>query len=150
MIKTIRTNASHQDFIKLVKLLDAELAVRDGEDHTFYDQFNKINQINYAVIAYEENIPVGCGAIKEYDKISMEVKRMYTVMNFRGKGIASVVLAELEKWAKELNYKRCILETGLKQPEAIKLYEKNGYLLIPNYGQYIGVSNSRCFEKTLK
>ncbi|WP_200977650.1 GNAT family N-acetyltransferase [Echinicola sp. 20G] len=150
MIKTIRTDASHQDFVKLVKLLDAELAVRDGKDHAFYDQFNKIDHIKYAVIAFENGIPISCGAIKEYDKRSMEVKRMYTVMNFRGKGIASVVLAELEKWAKELNYKRCILETGLKQPEAIKLYEKNGYLLIPNYGQYIGVSNSRCFEKTLK
>jgi hypothetical protein len=59
------------------------------------------------------------------------------------------VLRELETWAGELHYTSCLLETGLKQPEAIRLYEKNGYALIPNYGQYAGVDNSVCFEKVL-
>jgi putative acetyltransferase len=67
----------------------------------------------------------------------------------RGKGIAAQILNELEKWAKELNYKKCVLETGHKQPEAIALYKKNGYKQIPNYGQYIGIENSVCFEKLL-
>jgi GNAT superfamily N-acetyltransferase len=65
-------------------------------------------------------------------------------------GIASNILAELEKWASELSYAKCILETGKKQPEAISLYKKNGYRIIPNYGQYCEVENSLCFEKKLK
>ena len=149
MITTIRTDASHADFIALVKALDADLANRDGRDHSFYDQFNKIDAIKYAVVAYENGKPVSCGAIKEYTPGIMEVKRMYTVPEHRGKGIAAVVLKELELWAKELGYKTCILETGKRQPEAIRLYEKNGYTYIPNYGQYSGVDNSVCFEKQL-
>ncbi|WP_338794007.1 GNAT family N-acetyltransferase [Bernardetia sp. MNP-M8] len=146
-MKTIRTNSENKDFIDLVKLLDADLAQRDGEDHSFYAQFNKIDTIKHAVVLYENDIPLACGAIKEFDTDSMEIKRMYTLSQNRGKGIASKILSELEKWAKELSYKRCVLETGLKQPEAIALYKKNGYDIIPNYGQYIGVENSKCFEK---
>ncbi|MEO6589269.1 MAG: GNAT family N-acetyltransferase, partial [Pyrinomonadaceae bacterium] len=59
------------------------------------------------------------------------------------------ILAELENWAKELNFSECILETGLKQPEAIRLYQKSGYETILNYGQYAGVENSVCMKKVL-
>ena len=69
-------------------------------------------------------------------------------MLFRS-GIATQILTELEKWATELSFKKCVLETGKKQPEAIALYIKNGYKIIPNYGQYEGVENSVCFEKLL-
>src|SRR4051794_37506165 len=106
----IRTDAQHPHFIALVRELDADLAIRDGRDHDFYNQYNKIDTIKYAVVAYEEDIPVGCGAIKEYNLTAMEVKRMYTLPGSRGKGIASQVLSELEIWAKELNYHKCILE----------------------------------------
>jgi putative acetyltransferase len=150
MISLIRTNSDDPNFISLVKLLDTELAKRDGADHPFYAQFNKINKIKYVVVAYENNKPVSCGAIKEYSPDTTEVKRMYTLPEFRGKGIATKVLIGLEKWANELSYGKCILETGKKQPEAIALYKKNGYKLIPNFGQYAGVDNSVCFEKEIK
>ncbi len=147
MIKIIRTDSSNSDFIELVKYLDADLAKRDGDDHAFYDQFNTIANIKYVVVAYENNKPVSCGAIKEYCPGNMEIKRMYTSPENRGKGIATKVLTELEIWAIELSYTKCILETGTKQIEAIELYKKNGYKVIPNYGQYAGVINSICFEK---
>lgn len=150
MIKTIRTDSDNQDFIQLVKYLDADLAVRDGKDHLFYSQFNKIDKIKYVVVAYENNKPMGCGAIKEYTLHTMEIKRMYTSPESRGKGIATQVLTELEIWATEMSYEKCILETGKRQPEAIKLYKKNGYRLIPNYGQYTEIENSLCFEKEIK
>jgi len=150
MIEVIRTDSDNQDFINLVRYLDADLAERDGDDHSFYAQFNKINKIRYAVVAYEDSKPVGCGAIKEYAPNIMEIKRMYTAPESRGKGIASRILKELEIWAAELSYNKCILETGIKQPEAIGLYKKNGYKLIPNYGQYAEVENSLCFEKNIK
>lgn len=150
MIEIIRTDSGNQDFIDLVKHLDADLAERDGIEHSFYAQFNKIDKIKHVVVAYENGKPVGCGAIKEYAPAIMEVKRMYTPPESRGNGVASKVLAELETWATEMSYEKCILETGKKQTEAIGLYKKNGYTLIPNYGQYAEVENSVCFEKTLK
>jgi putative acetyltransferase len=149
MIILRRTDSENSDFIELVRLLDKGLAVVDGEDHSFYSQFNKIDKIKYVVLAFENDRPVGCGAIKEFDSRTMEVKRMYVDPVCRNKGVASLILAELEKWAGELMCTRCILETGKRQPEAIGLYKKNGYMLIANYGQYIGVDNSVCFEKTL-
>jgi GNAT superfamily N-acetyltransferase len=148
-MKLIRTNSENKDFITLVKQLDAYLAVTDGEDHSFYNQFNKLDSIKYVIIAYENEIPLGCGAIKEFNNHTVEIKRMYTSPQSRGKGIASLLLLELEQWAAELSYSKCILETGIRQVEAIGLYKKNGYMLIPNYGQYNGVKDSRCFEKSL-
>lgn len=150
MIKIQRTDSNDRDFIELVKHLDADLAVRDGDEHAFYDQFNKIDHIKHAIVAYEGDTPLGCGAMKEYAPDTVEIKRMYTLPQSRGRGIASKVLTELENWAIELSYEKCVLETGKKQPEAIGLYEKSGYQIIPNYGQYAGVENSVCFEKVLK
>ena len=150
MIEILRTDSSNTDFLNLVKFLDIDLAIRDGDDHAFYAQFNKVDAIKYVVLAVENGQAVGCGAIKEYNFDTMEVKRMYTSPQSRGKKIASRVLAELENWAKELSYKRCILETGNKQPEAIALYNRNSYQRILNYGQYANVENSLCFEKVIR
>jgi GNAT superfamily N-acetyltransferase len=149
MINLFRSDSSNQDFIELVHLLDRELQIRDGAEHTFYAQYNKIDKIKNVVVAFYNDVAVGCGAIKEYDRSTMEVKRMFVKDEYRSKGIATKVLIDLESWTKELGFSKCILETGLKQPEAIHLYKKNGYTLIPNYGQYIGVDNSVCMEKVL-
>jgi GNAT superfamily N-acetyltransferase len=149
MLKIIRTNSDHPDFIKLVKELDAYLAVMDGEEHSFYARYNTLDKIKHVVIIYDQEEAVSCGAIKEYDPFTMEIKRMYTAPDGRGKGFATMVLSELENWAKELTYKKTILETGKRQPEAIALYKKNGYTQIPNYGQYAGMDNSVCFIKEL-
>lgn len=149
MLTFLRTNSTHQDFISLVRHLDIELATIDGDEHSFYVQYNKIDKINHVIIAYENELPIACGAIKQFSENTMEVKRMYILAPYRGKGTASGVLVQLEKWAAEMNYSHCILETGIRQPDAIRLYGKNGYLPIPNYGQYAGVENSRCFEKAL-
>ena len=149
MITFLRTDSKNNDFISLVKELDAFLAVTDGEDHSFYDQYNKLDNIKYVIVAYIDDIPVACGAIKQFNTTTMEVKRMFTSEKSRGKGLASKVLKELEKWALELSFERCILETGIRQVEAVQLYKKNNYTLIENYGQYAGIEESLCFEKKL-
>jgi len=149
MIRTVRTNSEHEDFIHLVSRLDKLLAEMDGREHAYYNQFNKIDKIRHVVLAYDGETPVSCGAIKEYDAETMEVKRMFTRDDYRGKGFASQVLAELESWAHELRYAKCILETGRRLPDAVRLYKKGGYLQIPNYGQYVQMENSICFEKNL-
>jgi len=150
MVRIHRTNSENIDFVQLVARLDNLLAEMDCRDHDFYDQYNKIDKIKHAVVAYYDEFPVACGAIKEFDQETMEVKRMFTSESHRGKGLATEVLAELEKWALELGYSKCILETGKRLPEAVRFYEKSGYKLIPNYGQYVEMENSICFEKRLK
>ena len=150
MITLVRTNSTNKDFIKLVKDLDAFLAITDGEDHSFYNQFNQLDTIKHVLVAYVNKIPVACGAIKKFDATTLEIKRMFTSQQARGKGIASKILLELEKWASELNFKRCVLETGIRQIEAIGLYKKNGYVVTENYGQYAGIKESLCFKKIIK
>lgn len=150
MITFKRTDSNNEDFVEMVKQLDSDLAIRDGEDHAFYHQFNSISMIKYAIVAYHENNPIGCGAIKAFNDTTMEVKRMYVSPKQRGKGIAKLILAELETWTRELGFSRCILETGINQPEALALYHKSGFVRIPNYGQYENVKSSFCFEKILK
>lgn len=130
-------------------LLDADLAKRDEEENVFYVKFNGIALLKHCIVCYEHNIAVGCGALKSFDQNSMEIKRMYVLEAYRGKGIASGLLSELEKWAKELGYKTSVLETGLRQPEAVSLYEKNNYQRIPNYPPYERIANSVCFQKKL-
>ncbi len=149
MTSLVKTDAKNEDFIALVAALDADLSERDGEEHGFYHQFNSIDQLKYVVVLYANDKPLGCGAIKTIDTETVEVKRMYVVPNARGKGIATKILKALEHWAAILGFKSCILETGKRQPEAIALYEKNGYAKIANYGQYQGVKNSICFQKNV-
>ncbi len=149
MITLIRTNSNNNDFQSLVLELDKDLAIRNGDTNDFFAQYNKIDLINNVVVAYVNNEAVGCGAIKFYDNQTMEIKRMFVPKYQRGKGVAVLVLQNLELWAKELGYKKCILETGDKMHEAIGLYKKCHFKVIPNYGQYKNVSSSICFEKIL-
>ncbi|GAB2533426.1 GNAT family N-acetyltransferase [Rufibacter soli] len=149
MVELVRTNSDNQEFRGLVELLDADLKKRDGEDHAFYAQYNKVDQISQVLVAFYEGVPVGCGAIKPYKTHTAEVKRMFVKPEFRGKGIATSILQELERWATELGYNALILETGKAQPEAIGLYTKKGFHRVPNYGQYAEVENSVCMQKSV-
>ncbi len=149
MIVCSRVNSGSSDFQELIRALDNYLAVINGTANDFFTTFNKVDNINHVIVAYDGAIPVGCGAIKEYATDTMEVKRMFVPVEMRGKGIASAVLQELETWARELNYRRTILETSKQLTPAIQLYKKNGYNIISNYGQYEGVTSSVCFEKLL-
>ena len=148
-MKIIRTDSAHVGFVSLVHQLDSYLAVVDGADHAFYDQYNGIDILHHVVVITVEDKPVACGAIKEYAAYVAEVKRMFTLPEKRGQGYARLVLSELEKWAQELGYTSCILETGRRMSDAVSLYQKAGYDEIPNYGQYVGVDNSICFEKNI-
>ena len=149
MIKICRTDSENRDFRAQVVLLDQYLRQKDGEEHSFYAQYNKLDKIHQVVVAYIDDIPVGCGAIKEYTTDIAEVKRMFVHPEYRRQGIAKLILTELEQWANESGFLACILETGKKQPEAITLYQNMDYKIISNYGQYSGVENSVCMKKHL-
>ena len=149
-MKLVQTNQDSKDFQQLVEQLDAELTIRDGDDHGFYHQFNGIDALDHVVVAYENNRPVGCGAFKAHNKQQIEIKRMYVLPAARKKGYAAAILTTLERWAVEVGFGEAILETGKAQVEALSFYPKQGYAVMPNFSPYIGVENSVCFEKTLK
>jgi GNAT superfamily N-acetyltransferase len=149
MLVFTKTTFENTDFQQLVKFLDSNLSETDGEEHGFYHQFNGIEGLKHVIVCYKNNIAIGCGVIKPFNKETVEVKRMYVRPEHQGKGIGSKILKELEIWASILNYTATILETGVRQPDAIALYKKNGYSITDNYGQYIGVKNSVCFKKSI-
>ncbi len=149
MIEIVRTDETDEKFLALVKLLDIELAKRDGDEHAFYAQFNAPVGLAGVVLAYDGGIAVGCGAFKQHSDDIAEIKRMFVLAGHRGKRVAARILEELEGWAVKCGFAECILETGFKQPEAIALYKRSGYHLMPNYGQYEGVENSVCMKKRL-
>lgn len=148
-LRIIRTNSRNPDFLFLNKALDEYLALKDGEEHEFYSQYNKVDSIDHILLVYENDLVIACGAIRKFDSDTMEIKRMFTLAEHRNKGIASLSLSHLENWAKEMGYKKCILETGTRQTEAAALYPKRGYKRIPNYSQYAQMENSLCFEKRI-
>lgn len=144
-----RTNSEDSDFKILVALLDKYLSISDGDEHAFYDQYNKVDGIKHVVVYYEGEKAIGCGAFKPFEIKTVEIKRMFVLTEYRGRGFAANILIHLERWASDLGYTKTVLETGKKQHEAIGLYQKSGYKIIPNYGQYANVENSVCMSKLL-
>ncbi|BDP41568.1 hypothetical protein DAETH_15370 [Deinococcus aetherius] len=92
---------------------------------------------------------LACGALKRIEADTAEVKRMYTVPDARGRGLGRQVLAALIERGRALGFGRLVLETGDLQAEAIHLYESAGFTRIPNYGYYVGIENSLCYELPL-
>ncbi len=148
-MKLVRTTSDNLDFQQLVVALDAYLRIVDGDDHAFYAQFNKTDSLSNVLVCYDQELVIGCGAFKAYDSQTVEIKRMYTLPEYRGRGVAKNIMAALEEWAKEEKYSVSILETGYLQKDAIALYTKIGYEVMENFGQYEGISTSVCMQKTI-
>ena len=147
-MKIIRTTYVNPEFQKLVAQLNEDLARRDGKDHPLA-QFNEISNLNYVVLVLLDNKPVGCGAISNYNQTAMEVKRMYVTPSYRGQKLGECILSELENWTKELGLNKCILFMGVNKPEAMKLYTRNHFSVIENYGKLKDITDSICLAKTL-
>ncbi|WP_371682986.1 GNAT family N-acetyltransferase [Flavobacterium sp. H122] len=145
-MKLFRTNSDNPDFKCLSGLFDEYLVDIDGEQRDFFAHYNN-KFLEHVVVVYENGQAIACGGFKEYDQETAEIKRMFVHPDQRGKGVATLILNEIENWAKECGYHNFILETSPKLESAIVLYKKSGYHLIPNYGQYIGVENSICMKK---
>jgi len=144
-IKLASANSSEINILTLDLHQDLELIYGKGTIEEFAEENEKM-LVFY--VAYDDNeTAVACGALKHYDDQTAEIKRMYVKPKHRGRGISKLILSELEDKAKELNYNRLVLETGLKQPEAMNLYNKFGYKPLKCYGRHADDPDSRCFEK---
>lgn len=150
LIEFLRTTNENPDFRKMVDALDDDLFLRNGEGQLQYRQYNSIDKIQHAIVIYSGNSPVGCGCFKPFDAKTVEMKRMFVLPEMRGKQLAARMLQELENWALEEENTAAVLETGLRQVEAQRLYSVAGYYRTENYGQYIGMEDSICYRKELK
>jgi putative acetyltransferase len=148
-LKPLRTDASHPAFQTLVGELDGHLAVLNGEKNDFFKAFNQLTPLKQVIVVFADDQAVGCGALKDLGKGMKEIKRMFVSPSFRKKGIAQKILCALESWAKEDGALATRLETGVMMQEAVTLYQKNGYIRIPNYDPYTDVTESLCFEKKI-
>ena len=148
-LEIVKTDNKNTDFIKLIKLLDDDLNERNGESQKQFDKHNKVDNINDVIIVYKDNIPVACGAFKEHNMNTLELKRIFVIKENRRQGLSKLVISELEELGKRKGYKYALLETGIKQHEAISLYKNVGYEVIQNYEPYIENINSVCMKKNL-
>lgn len=146
-ITLTKTDSSNTDFQKLVALLDQYLTKVNGDHDAFFSKHNTIDTLSHVIIAYSDNVPVGCGAFKPFSEKEAEIKRMFVLPEFRGQGFARKILKNLEYWAEESNFDFCILETSKEMIDAVKLYQKAGYSTIQNYGPYKNVESSVCMKK---
>lgn len=149
MPEYIRTDSENLGFKTLTDELDDELCRIYNTNKADYEEYNRITGLPTVVLAYENGTAIACGCFKAFDAGRIELKRMFVKPAFRGKGIASTMVAELEKWAAELGYRSAILETGTGQPEAIALYRKLGYHDIPHFGEFPEESRSVCLGKDI-
>lgn len=149
MIEIKRSDSSNPDFRKLIVELDKDLWNMNYSNQGHYDKHNIIESLSTVVIAYDSDEAIGCGCFKKFNEEAAEVKRMYVAPTHRGKGVSKMILRELENWAKENGYNKTILETGTAQKEAICLYKNSGYNIMENYGPYIEMKDSICFQKEL-
>ena len=101
------------------------------------------------LIARADGRAAGCGALRTLEGTTGELKRMFTRREWRGQGVGRALLRELECVARELGLRRLVLETGIRQPEAIALYERGGFERIPPYGGYADSAISLCLQKDL-
>jgi putative acetyltransferase len=149
-IQLKKVHHTSTDLIGLIAKLDEDLYQRYPADEVHVVDFTdpSIDEIVF-IVAYLDDVPVGCGAIRPIDAEATELKRFYVELSLRKQGIAKRMLALLEAEAKALNFKAIKLETGVEQPEAISFYEKHGYYPIAKFGEYVDCKSSLCYEKVL-
>jgi putative acetyltransferase len=139
----------HPDAASLRAAQEAEIRERYEVDEPEPGVHPSAADMTCFYVAYVDGDPSACGGMRAIDAEHGEIKRMYVKPERRGSGLAQAILLELEDDARVRGWTRVVLETGTKQPDAVRLYEREGYHPIPLFGDYIGEPTSLCFEKVL-
>ena len=151
----VRCSGENKDFAENCQLLDMDLDRRVGRviKRDKYKQYNRLDEIKEAIVVYVDGEVAGAGAIREYQygdiENATEIKRVFVREEFQGKGIGTKLVSALLDWAKELGYRKVILETGELLAESCHVYRKLGFEKIDNYGPYIAMTESLCMMKEL-
>lgn len=153
-LQVVRVPITHPDPQALVEAVQAEYVARyGGQDESPIDPADFEDPLGRFYVGYLDGTPVATGAWRRSSvralgaEVTAEVKRMYVVPTAQRRGVARRMLAHLEATAAEAGIEALVLETGMKQPEAIALYTSSGYEPIPGFGYYCGSELSRCFGR---
>jgi GNAT superfamily N-acetyltransferase len=147
-LQIVQVAYDHTDLSLLIRQLDEYLLERYPADEVFGIDDPSQEDITF-LVAYSGGRPAGCGAIREIDRDSTELKRFFVHQDYRNQGIAEAILLELEFKARNQGYKCIKLEAGEAQPEALNFYRKHGYYPIDRFGKYAECASSVCYEKQL-
>ncbi len=152
LIEFKRTDGKNKDFVENCRLLDMDLDRRVGKKikREKYEKYNQLDEIQEAIVVYNDNKAVGGGAIRRYNNEDIELKRVFVHTKYQEQGIGTKLVSLLIEWAAELGYKRIILETGELLEESCYVYKKLGFKVIPNYGPYVNMPESLCMARDLK
>ncbi len=156
-MQVVRVGFGHRDALAMIAAVQGEYVARyGGEDETPLDPAMFDPPRGSFFIGYVNGRPVASGAWRRRDDVealgstsTAEIKRMYVDPAARGQGLARDMLAHLERTAAEAGAAVTILETGMRQPEAIELYQSSGYVEVPKFGFYCHAPLSRCYGKRL-
>jgi GNAT superfamily N-acetyltransferase len=151
-IRIVREEITSATASGLILALNRELSARyaeEGATHFRLDPDEVAEERGAFLVAYADGGTLGCGAIRRIDPETAEIKRMYVVPEARGRGVGRMMLVALEAEARRLGVKRILLETGVRQLEALALYAQAGFTRIPAFGEYVGSPLSICMEKNL-
>ena len=136
----------------LIGALNAELVElypEEDSNHFRLDQEEVAEGRGAFLVCYGNGQPVACGAIRRLDAEVAEIKRMFVEPGSRGRGIGKRLLTALEAEARRLGVTRLVLETGVRQPEALLLYARAGFVRVPGFGGYAGSPLGVCLAKEL-
>lgn len=147
MIEVHEVAWAHPDAVTLRAEQRTEIDARYGTPDSEPGPAPSADDVSAFFVAYRDGEPVGCGGLRELDASHAEIKRMFVRPAARGSGVSSAVLARLEHTARGRGYDRLLLETGDRQPDAMRFYEREEYVRIPNFGYYADEPSSICYEK---
>lgn len=151
-IRLQRTDILSATAQQLIAALNAELEARypeEGANFFRLDSEEVAEGRGAFLVAWLDEKPVGCGAVRMIEPVVAEIKRMYVDPSLRGRRIGRQIVLALEAHAIGLGAKSIVLETGPRQPEALALYSRAGFTEIPLYGEYVGSKFSVCMAKDL-
>ena len=146
------TDGSHPAFRHFYAVTEAYYSriVGGKENRAGFVPFNASAEIPYVLLAYANGQPVACAGLKRYSDADAEVKRLWVEPEYRGQHIASALMDQIEEKARDLSFRRVVLQTRPIMPDAVALYTKRGYALIPNYPPYDKLAGAVCYAKNLK
>lgn len=151
MIKYIWTDGTHEDFQRFYRITeDYYSSIVGGADRRkSFMPYNISESIHDVVIAYADNEAIACAGLKRYSEQDAEVKRVWVEPAYRGNGLATAIMEQIERKAKEQGFGRTILQTREIMTEAVALYTKLGYRRIPNYPPYDKLEGAVCFARDI-
>lgn len=149
MIEIREVSWDHPEGVGLRDRQREELDARYGRPDSEPGILPSAADMTLFLVAYDGDLPAGCGGLRALDHEHGEIKRMYVEPGHRGTGVSTAILRTLEAAARARGWNRLVLETGEEQPDAMRFYEREGYTSIPNFGHYADSALSRCYEKRL-